>query len=213
MTTVVLADDHEIVRRGVRSLLESAGSYRVLAEATDGLAAIQAVERFKPHLLFVDLSLPRLHGIEVLRQTRAASPQTRVIVLSMHNDEPYVIEALRAGAAAYILKGSESAEIGRALSEVMAGRRYLSAELSEWAINALATKSADQGDPLSTLSPREREVLQLAAEGFGNPEIAEKLFISPRTAETHRANLMRKLGLQTTTDLVRFAIRRGLIQP
>lgn len=213
MTTVVLADDHEIVRRGVRSLLESAGSYRVLAEAADGLTAIQAVEKFKPHLLFVDLSLPRLHGIDVLRQARSASPQTRVIVLSMHNDEPYVIEALRAGAAAYILKGSESSEIGRALAEVMAGRRYLSAELSEWAINALATKSPDQGDPLTTLSPREREVLQLAAEGLGNPEIAEKLFISPRTAETHRANLMRKLGLQTATDLVRFAIRRGLIQP
>jgi DNA-binding NarL/FixJ family response regulator len=213
MTTVVLADDHEIVRRGVRSLLESAGEYRVLAEAADGLAAIQAVEKFKPGLLFVDLSLPRLHGIEVLRQARAVSPQTRVIVLSMHNDEPYVIEALRAGAAAYILKGSESAEIGRALAEVMAGRRYLSAELSEWAINALATKTADQGDPLATLSPREREVLQLAAEGLGNLEIAEKLFISPRTAETHRANLMRKLGLQTATDLVRFAIRKGLIQP
>ena len=211
--TVVLADDHEVVRRGVRSLLEADGRFRVLAEAADGLAAIQAVEKHKPNLLFVDLSLPRLHGIEVLRQARAVSPQTRVLVLSMHNDEPYVIEALRAGAAAYILKGSESAEIARALAEVTAGRRYLSAELSEWAINALATKSADQSDPVSTLSPREREVLQLAAEGMGNPEIAEKLFISPRTAETHRANLMRKLGLQTTTDLVRFAIRKGLIQP
>lgn len=213
MTTVVLADDHEIVRRGVRSLLEADGNYRILAEAADGLAAIQAVEKHKPNLLFVDLSLPRLHGIEVLRQTRTVSPHTRVLVLSMHNDEPYVIEALRAGAAAYILKGSESAEIARALAEVTAGRRYLSAELSEWAINALTTKSADQNDPLATLSPREREVLQLAAEGMGNPEIAEKLFISPRTAETHRANLMRKLGLQTTTDLVRFAIRKGLIQP
>lgn len=213
MTTVVLADDHEIVRRGVRSLLEADGNYRILAEAADGLAAIQAVEKHKPNLLFVDLSLPRLHGIEVLRQTRTVSPHTRVLVLSMHNDEPYVIEALRAGAAAYILKGSESAEIARALAEVTAGRRYLSAELSEWAINALTTKSADQNDPLATLSPREREVLQLAAEGMGNPQIAEKLFISPRTAETHRANLMRKLGLQTTTDLVRFAIRKGLIQP
>lgn len=213
MMTVVLADDHEIVRRGIRSLLEADGNYRVLAEAADGLSAIQAVEKLRPNLLFVDLSMPRLHGIEVLRQARAASPNTRVLVLSMHNDEPYVIEALRAGAAAYILKGSESAEIARALAEVNAGRRYLSAELSEWAINALASKSADQNDPVSTLSPREREVLQLAAEGLGNPEIAEKLFISPRTAETHRANLMRKLGLQTTTDLVRFAIRKGLIQP
>jgi DNA-binding NarL/FixJ family response regulator len=155
--------------------------------------------------------MPRLHGLEVLKQVRTSSPNTRVIVLSMHNDEPYVIEALRAGASAYLLKGSESEEIAQALKEVMAGRRYLSAPLSEWAINALATKVADSTDPLSTLSPREREVLQLATEGYGNPEIAEKLFISPRTAETHRTNLMRKLALQSQTDLVRFAIRKGLI--
>jgi DNA-binding NarL/FixJ family response regulator len=130
----------------------------------------------------------------------------------MHNDEPYVIEALRGGAAAYLLKGSESQEIAQAMKEVLAGRRYLSAPLSEWAINALTTRVADTSDPLGALSPREREVLQLAAEGYGNPEIAEKLFISPRTAETHRTNLMRKLGLQSQTDLVRFSIRRGIIQ-
>jgi DNA-binding NarL/FixJ family response regulator len=157
--------------------------------------------------------MPRLHGIEVLKQTRTASPHTRVLILSMHNDEPYVIEALRAGAMAYILKGSESHEIAHALKEVLAGRRFLSAPLSEWAINALVTKPADSTDPLATLSARERTVLQLAAEGHSNPEIAEKLFISPRTAETHRTNLLRKLGLQTQTDLVRFAIRKGLIAP
>ncbi len=211
MTTAVIADDHEIVRRGLRSLLESTGSCRILAEAADGLAAAQAVEKFKPNLLFLDLNMPRLHGLEVLKQTRTSSPQTRVIVLSMHNDEPYVIESLRAGAAAYLLKGSESQEIGAALKEVLAGRRYLSAPLSEWAINALATRTAEASDQLATLSPREREVLQLATEGFVNAEIAEKLFISPRTAETHRTNLMRKLGLQNQTDLVRFAIRKGLI--
>lgn len=210
MNTAVIADDHEIVRRGLKSLLES-HECRILAEAADGLTAAQTVAKVKPSLLFLDLNMPRLHGLEVLKQVRISSPHTRVIVLSMHNDEPYVIEALRAGAAAYLLKGSESEEIGAALKEVLAGRRYLSAPLSEWAINALATKTADASDPLATLSPREREVLQLAAEGLGNPEIAEKLFISPRTAETHRTNLMRKLGLQTQTDLVRFAIRKGLI--
>ncbi len=211
MTTAIIADDHEIVRRGLRSLLEQQGDCRIVAEAADGLSAAQAVEKLKPTLLFLDLNLPRLHGLEVLKQVRNTSPHTRVVVLSMHNDEPYVIEALRAGAAAYLLKGSESTEIGQALKEVLAGRRYLSAPLSEWAINALATRVADASDPLGTLSPREREVLQLAAEGFGNAEIAEKLFISPRTAETHRTNLMRKLGLQSQTDLVRFAIRKGLI--
>ncbi|MBI2516172.1 MAG: response regulator transcription factor [Opitutae bacterium] len=212
MTTVVLADDHEIVRRGVRSLLEANQHCQIVAEAADGLAAAQAVARFKPDLLFLDLNLPRLHGLEVLKQTRTASPGTRTIVLSMHSDEPYVIEALRAGAAAYVLKGAESAEITAALKEVLAGRRYLSAALSERAITALATRAPDSSDPLHTLSPREREVLQHAAAGAANPQIAEKLFISARTAETHRANLMRKLGLQTQTELVRFAIRRGLIQ-
>lgn len=212
MTTVVIADDHEIVRRGLRSLLEADGSCQVVADVADGLSAVQTVEKLKPALLILDLNMPRMHGLEVLKHVRTNSPNTRVIVLSMHNDEPYVIEALRAGAAAYLLKGSESEEIAQALKEVLAGRRYLSAPLSEWAINALTTRVADNSDPLNALSPREREVLQLSAEGYGNPEIAEKLFISPRTAETHRTNLMRKLALQSQTDLVRFSIRRGIIQ-
>ncbi|MDO8542528.1 MAG: response regulator transcription factor [Opitutaceae bacterium] len=213
MTTAIIADDHDIVRRGLRGILESEGSCQVVAEAADGLAAAQLVEKHRPNVLILDLNMPRLHGMEVLRQTRTSSPHTRVIVLSMHNDEPYVIEALRAGAMAYILKGSESAEISHALKEVLAGRRFLSATLSEWAINALVSKPPDESDPLQALTPRERMVLQLAAEGHNNSEIAEKLFISPRTAESHRTNLLRKLGLQTQTDLVRFAIRKGLILP
>ncbi|MBI5766253.1 MAG: response regulator transcription factor [Verrucomicrobia bacterium] len=213
MITAIIADDHEIVRRGLRGVIEADGLCKIIAEASDGLAAAQLVEKHRPALLILDLNLPRLHGIEVLKQARASSPQTRVIILSMHNDEPYVIESLRAGAMAYILKGSESHEITQALKEVLAGRRFLSAPLSEWAINALVTKPAADSDPLASLSARERTVLQLAAEGHSNPEIAEKLFISPRTAETHRTNLLRKLGLQTQTDLVRFAIRKGLIAP
>ncbi len=213
MITALIADDHEIVRRGLRTILETDGACTIVGEAADGLAAVQLVEKHKPAILILDLNMPRLHGIEVLRQTRATSPHTRVIVLSMHNDEAYVIETLRAGAMAYILKGSESQEISRALAEVLAGRRFLSAPLSEWAINALVAKPADAGDPLQAVTPRERMVLQLAAEGASNSEIAEKLFISPRTAETHRTNLLRKLGLQTQTDLVRFAIRKGLLTP
>ena len=213
MTTAIIADDHEIVRRGLRGILEHDGVCQVVAEAGDGLAAVQLVERHKPAVLLLDLNLPRLHGIEVLRQTRTSSPNTRGIVLSMHPDEPYVIAALRGGAMAYILKGAESREIAQALTEVLAGRRFLSAPLSEWAINALAAKPVADDDPLAALTPRERTVLQLAAEGHSNPEIAEKLFISPRTAESHRTNLLRKLGLQTQTDLVRFAIRKNLISP
>lgn len=212
MNTVILADDHEVVRRGVRSILEAGGGFKVVTEVADGLSAVQAAEKLKPTLLFLDLSLPRLHGLEALRQVRTASPHTKVLVLSMHNDEPYVIESLRAGAMAYILKGSESTEILHAAQEVLAGRRYLSAPLSERAIQALTNQTPDQSDPLNALTPREREVLALAAEGLSMAAMAEKLFISPRTAETHRTNLMQKLGLQSQTDLVRFAIRRGLIQ-
>jgi DNA-binding NarL/FixJ family response regulator len=212
MTTVIIADDHDIVRKGIQGVLDAEGSYHIVGEAADGLAAVQLTDKLKPRILILDLNLPRLHGLEVLRQTRTNSPHTDVIVLSMHNDEPYVIESLRAGAKAYILKGSESQEILQALKDVLAGRRFLSAKLSEWAINALVAKPADDTDPLYSLTPRERLVVQLAAEGLTNSEIAEKLFISPRTAETHRTNLLRKLGLQNQTDLVRFAIRKGLIQ-
>ena len=211
LPTAILADDHEIVRRGLSSVLAHEKLCTVVAEAADGLAAVKLVAQHRPQILFLDLNLPRLHGLEVLRQVRDTNPSTRVLILSMHNDEPYVIAALRAGASGYILKGAESAEIAAALREVLAGRRYLSAPLSEWAINALTAKTPDPAEPLQTLSPRERMVLQLAAEGENNPGIAEKLFISPRTAETHRTNLLRKLGLQTQTDLVRFAIRQGLI--
>ena len=212
MITVVLADDHDVVRRGVRSILEAAGQWSVVAEVADGLSAVQTVAKLKPTLLFLDLSLPRLHGLEVLKQVRSESPHTKIIVLSMHNDEPYVIEALRSGAMAYMLKGSESTEIIRAVHEVLAGHRYLSGPLSERAIAALTSRTAETTDALASLTPREREVLQLAAEGLAVTELAEKLFISPRTAETHRSNLMQKLGLQNQTDLVRFAIRKGLIQ-
>ena len=187
-TTAIIADDHEIVRRGLRTILETERC-QVVGEASDGLMAAQLVEKHRPAILILDLNMPRLHGIEVLRQVRVTSPQTRVMVLSMHNDEPYVIEALRAGAMAYILKGSESQEIAHALAEVLVGRRFLSAPLSEWAISALLAKPANDADPLQSLTNRERMVVQLAAEGMSNSEIAERLFISPRTAETHRTNL------------------------
>lgn len=182
-------------------------------EACDGLAAAQSVEKLQPDILILDLHLPRLGGLEVLKQVRASSPRTKALILTMHNGEPYVIEALRAGASAYLLKGSASLEIVAALKEVLAGRRYLSAPLSEWAISVLTSKGADESEPLNRLTRREKEVLQLAAEGFSTTEIAEKLFISSRTCETHRANFMGKLGLQTQTDLVRWAIRKGLLQP
>ena len=210
---VLIADDHALMRSGLKALLERSADIRVVAEASDGREAVALIAQHRPDVVLMDVTMDGLNGLEATVHAVRDHRDVRVIVLSMHNDEPYVIEALRAGAMAYILKGSESTEIARAVAEVIAGRRYLSAPLSERAIAALTNQTPDQADPLNSLTPREREVLALAAEGMNTTEMAEKLFISPRTAETHRTNLMQKLGLQSQTDLVRFAIRRGLIQP
>ena len=210
--TIVLADDHPVVRQGLRAVLEAEADFQVVGEAGDGLEAVQMVERLKPDVLVLDLLMPRLNGIAVLQQIGKRFSVTRVVVLSMHRDEAYVLQALHHGAAAYVLKDASGAELVQAVRTASAGGRYLSSPLSERAIEAYAQKAQDTTlDSLETLTSREREVLQLAAEGYSSAEIAERLFISPRTVETHRANLMRKLGLQSQTDLIRYALRRGII--
>ena len=214
MITILLADDHRVIREGLKAILQQEPGFQVLGEVSDGLQALDQVERLKPNVLLLDLSLPRIHGLEVARQSQKRSPDTRVIVLSMHANESYVIEALRSGAAGYVLKDSSTADLVRAVHDVMAGRRFLSAPLSDLAIQAyLQRKSTDsEQDLYEALTDREKEVVPLAAEGMGNTEIAGTLFISPRTAEAHRANIFRKLNLKNQTDLVRFAIRRGLLE-
>ena len=212
MTTVVLADDHAIVRRGLRALLEMEPDIVLVGETEDGLETVRLVEQLSPDILIVDLVMPGLGGLEVTRQVRKSSPQTHVIVLSMHANEAYVLEALRNGALGYILKGSQVDDLVRAIREVAAGRRYLSSPLSERAIDVYVQKSeASILDNYETLTHRERQVLHLIAEGHTNAEVAGRLFISSRTAETHRANVMRKLNLQNQTDVIRYAIRRGII--
>jgi two-component system, NarL family, response regulator NreC len=210
--TILLADDHHVMRQGLRMLLEAQEDFRVVAEAGDGLEAVKLVERLKPHVLIVDLMMPGLNGLEVARQVSHHSPQTRIIVLSMYGNEPYVLEALRNGAVGYVLKDADAAELLRAVHEVVAGRRYLSPPLSEHAIEAYLQKAQDAVlDRYETLTTREREVLQLAAEGRTNADIAAVLYVSPRTVETHRAHLMHKLGLRTQADLIRYALKRGIL--
>ena len=211
--SILLADDHHVVRQGLRTLLETYPDLMVLGEASDGLDTLRQVERFKPHVLVVDLMMPGVGGLEITRLVKRDFPQTRIVILSMHANEAYVIEALRSGAAAYVLKEATADELIHAIREAAAGRRYLSPPLSEHAIEAYALKSNDGAslDLYETLTTRERQVLHLAAEGHSSPDIAERLSISPRTAETHRANLMRKLGLHSQTELVQFSIRRGIL--
>ena len=214
MSTVVLADDHPIVRQGLRTLLEQEAHCQVIGEATDGLTAIDLITRLKPDLAILDVQMPDLDGLEVARRVAANSPETRVIMLSMHSDEPYVLDALHHGALGYVLKGSATADLVDAVRTVTAGQRFLSAPLAERALDAYASAAAETGRPpdrYDLLTSREREVLQLAAQGLTNADIGDRLSISPRTAETHRANLLRKLGLQSQTDLVRFAANRGML--
>ena len=199
--TIVLVDDHRVVREGLRVLLEAERDFRVVGDAGDGLKAIQLVESLKPDVLLLDLMMPGMNGQEVARKVRKSSPQTHVIVLSMHSSEPYVMEALRNGAAGYVLKDASSADLVHAVREVLAGRRYLSPPLSERAIDAYQEKAKSAGlERYDMLTIRERETLQLVAEGHTNNEIASRLGIGPRTAETHRTNLMRKLQLRTHTE-------------
>jgi DNA-binding NarL/FixJ family response regulator len=212
MTDILLADDHPIVRQGLRALLESEPHFRLVGEAGDGIEAVRLAERLRPDVLITDMMMPGLNGLEVTRQVTKSVPKTRVIILSMYANDAYVFESLRNGASGYVLKDSQPSDLIEAVREVAAGRRYLSPPLSERALELYERKvESAPDDPYELLTTREREVLQMVAEGRTSVEIANRLFISPRTAEGHRANLMRKLGLQNHTDLVRFALKRGIL--
>jgi DNA-binding NarL/FixJ family response regulator len=209
---IVLADDHRIVRQGVKALLENEPDFSIVGEAGDGLRAVEITAQLRPHVLVVDLMMPSLNGLEVIRQVAKLSAKTRAIMLSMYMNEPYVLEALRNGAYGYVLKESDMSDLIHAIREASAGRRYLGHPLSERAMEAYLEKTADTYlDLYDMLTTREREVFQLAVDGHTNSEIAASLFISPRTVEIHKANMMRKLCLRTHTDLIKYALKRGLI--
>lgn len=212
MIAIVLAEDHVIVREGFRAILEAEADMRVVGEAGTGQEAVEQVVRLQPDVLVVDLMLPGLNGLEVTWQVCKQRPETQVVVLSMHDSEPYVLEALRNGAAAYVLKNSGGAELKKAVREVVAGRRYLGPPLGDRAIEAYLRKGEPlTEDPYETLTRREREVFQLTVEGHTSREVGERLHISPRTVEKHRNNLMAKLGLHSQAELIQFAAKRGLL--
>ena len=209
---VLLADDHPIVRQGLRNLLASEPDFMVIGEASDGLKAIELVNELRPDVLVVDLMMPALNGLEVIRRAKHDLPDLRIIVLSMQNADAYVIESFKLGASGYVLKDTGPAELIQAIRDVVAGQRYLSPGISERLTNTyiqLSDQTID--DPYARLSNREREVLQLIAEGFTSTEIAARLFISTRTAELHRARVMSKLNLHSQNDLIRYALKRGIL--
>jgi RNA polymerase sigma factor (sigma-70 family) len=212
MINIIVADDHNIVRNGLKALLNNEVNFKIIGEAANGLEAIETVERLKPDIAILDIMMPGVSGLEVTARLKKTCPKTGVIILSMHSNQAYVYEALRSGAKAYILKDNTADELKNAILEVHAGRCYFGPYLPEPVTNALR-KKLEKGifDPLEELSPRERQIMQLEVRGQSNSEIAEKLGISPRTVETHSNSLMRKIGVSNRNHLIQFALQHGII--
>lgn len=211
-TRIILADDHTIVRQGLRQLLMSERDFEIVGEAETGLEAVALVDRLRPDVLVLDVMMPEINGIEVARAVERRSPDTKVVILSMHDSEAFVVESLRAGVSAYLLKQTTSEDLVKAIHQAMKGQRYLSPSISDQLINNYMRQFEDEAfDVYDTLTPREREIFNLVAEGYTNSQIADKLSISVRTVERHRTNFMHKLELESQTDLIRYAIQRGII--
>lgn len=212
-TTVLLVEDHTLVRQGLRRILESEPTLRIVGESGNGHEAVQMAGKLLPDIAIVDISLPSLNGIEATRQIRRSSPRTSVLILSMHTDDAYVRRSLRAGARGYLVKDADDHDLVRAVTALRDGGSYFSPRVSRLLLDGyLNEDSGPAEDPLLALSEREREVLQLVAEGKSNKEVAQQLHLSVSTVESHRKNFMEKLDLHNTADVVRFALRAGLVQ-
>ena len=210
---IVIAEDHTILREGLRSLLSSHPEFEIVGEAKDGREAIGCVEKFKPDLILTDLSMPRMNGMEAIKEIKRQSPETKVLVLTVHKAEEYILATLQAGADGYLLKDSTHAELLMAVKHVLGGKRYISPGISDKVLEGYleGKKTLRTHTTWETLTQREREILKLIAEGYKNKEIADDLCISVKTVEKHRANLMEKLDLHSIQALTAFAIGKGLV--
>lgn len=208
---VLLADDHTLVRAGLRKLLESMPEIDVVGEAGDGLALLELAEQLQPNLVLMDIAMPGLNGLEATARLVKSRPGIRVMILSMHQNEEYVRRALRNGAVAYLLKDAAPMELGLALSAVLRGETYLSPAVSKGVVNDYVQRLREDDQPGEQLSPRQREVLQLIAEGLSTKDIARRLDLSVKTVETHRSGLMKQLDVHEVTGLVRYALKMGLV--
>jgi DNA-binding NarL/FixJ family response regulator len=213
MTTIVVADDHKIVREGLVKLLEGRADFSVIGEAADGEEAVKMVLEKKPDIVIMDIWMPRLSGIDATRRIVKRGSQTKVLVLSMHESRTYVEEVLRAGASGYIVKNSASSDLLQAIDAVQGGASYLSPAITQQVVDAIARPGDSSPSGVAMLTDREREVLQLIAEGLSSKEIAGMLGVSLKTIDSHRSNLMQKLDIHKVSGLVRFAIRAGLVEP
>ena len=210
---ILLADDHTIIRSGLRLLLEQQPDFKVIAEASDGREAVELVSKHHPEVAVLDIGMPQLNGIEATAQIVAKEPQTQVVILSMHSDEGYVLRALKAGARAYILKNSAEADLIRAVRTVAEGKSFFSPAISKMLVEDYMRQMRQRGveDSYELLTPREREILQLLGEGRANKEIATRLELSLYTVETHRSNMLEKLNLRSTAELILYAVRKGIV--
>jgi DNA-binding NarL/FixJ family response regulator len=207
----LIADDHALVRAGIRALLEKQSSLEVVAEARDGREALALAIQHRPDVVLMDISMPELNGLEVVRQLARDFPQVRCIVLSMHADEEHVWQALKAGAAGYLVKGGSLAELELAITSVAQGETYLSPGVSGPVIKEYVRRTSNEGDSADSLTARQREILQMIAEGKTTKQMALILKVSVKTIESHRAQLMKRLGVQDIASLVKHALRIGLV--
>ena len=216
MTTtrrILLADDHALVRAGIRALLESLPGIEVVGETGDGLEAVEHVRRDPPDAILLDITLPGMNGLEAAARIARLDVPTRVLMLSMHASAEYAARALAAGAAGYLNKDSAFDELATALEEILAGRRYLCCAIDADLVQQFERRASAGESELDALTPRQRQILQLVAEGLGTRQIAERLYLSVKTVETHRIQMMQRLGIFDVPGLVRFAIRNGLVPP
>ena len=209
---ILVADDHEVVRRGVRVLLEGRPGWQVCDEAADGREAVEKTARLRPDVVILDIGMPVLNGLEAARQVRKASPESEVLILTMHESEQVIREVLAAGARGYVLKSDAGRNLVNAVEALGRHKTFFTPLVAEIVLQGFLDDQGERSEP-SALTDREREVVQLLAEGRGNKEVARTLGISVRTAETHRTNIMRKLGCHSFSDLVRYAIRNNIIAP
>ncbi len=213
-TRILLADDHALVRQGFRALLGAIADFEVVGEAANGREALRLIQALTPEVALLDISMPELNGLDATAQALRAQPQLKVIIVSMHDTEAYVLEALRAGAAGYLLKNADADELERAIRAVARGERYLTPSVSRHVIERfMRAERGEQAPAAAALSARQREVLQLIAEGRSTRVIAARLHLSVKTIETHRAQLMQRLDIYDVAGLTRYALRIGLIDP